>query len=187
MQFTTVTTKEKIDFVKNHEVDLSISAITISCERWKDVAFSTGYLNATHAYLVRADSPIHDAEGLSGARVCMTSGSTSIKRFDALNDNLRSEGKRTARPVLVDTRNDCHLQLQEGTADAYLGHDTFIAGMKCHEDLQLRTFPEGTVSTYGIAVGKEHTYFVRYVNAVLEQLRVEGSFPQWPSKEEMCR
>ena len=80
--------------------------------------------------------------------------------------------------MLVDTRNDCHLQLQEGTADAYLGHDTFIDGMMCHEDLQLRTFPEGTVSTYGIAFGKEHTYFVQLrERGAGEQLRVEGSLP----------
>jgi polar amino acid transport system substrate-binding protein len=187
VQFTTVTTKQKIDFVKRGDVDLSISAITISCERWRDVAFTEGYLHATHAYLARAESGIRDVEGLSGARVCMTQGSTSIKRFDALNEHLSSEGKRPARAVLVDTRNDCHLQLQEGTADAYLGHDTFIAGMMCREGSQLRTFPEGTVSTYGIAIGKDHTYFVRYVNAVLEELRTEGSFPRWPSNEELCR
>jgi polar amino acid transport system substrate-binding protein len=186
VQFTTVTTKQKIDFVKSHDVDLSISAITTSCERWNDVTFSTGYLTATHAYLVRADSPIHDAEGLAGRRLCMTAGSSSIKRFDALNERLRTEGKREARSVLVDTRNDCHLQLEEGTADAYLGHDRFIEGMTCHVEAQLRTFPEGTQSTYGIAVAKDHPYFVRYVNGVLDKLHAEGDFPAWPTREELC-
>jgi hypothetical protein len=50
------------------------------------------------------------------------------------------------------------------------------------QDPGLRTVEEGTVSRYGIAMNKHHTYFVRYVNGVLDKLahrirkvEIEGS------------
>jgi polar amino acid transport system substrate-binding protein len=78
-----------------------------------------------------------------------------------------------ARPVLVDARTDCLVDLQEGSVDAYLGHDTFLVGM-VDQDPNLRIVNEGTPQHYGIAIGKEHTYFVQYVNGVLEELRANG-------------
>ena len=128
VQFVTVTTKEKIDLVKSGEVDLSISAISITCARSKEVAFSTDYLRATQAFLVRRDSSIETKDDLSGKRVCVTAGSTSVGILERMNADFEAVREETIAPVLVDTRNDCHLELQEGTVDAYLGHDTFIPG-----------------------------------------------------------
>ena len=179
VRFETVTTKEKIDLPKLGKVDLSISAISITCERWKDVAFSTEYLRARQAYLVRNESPIKTKEDLAGARVCVTTGSTSVGILDDWNTGyLEPQGKQPAKPVLVDTRNDCLLELQEGTVDAYLGHDTFINAMLL-QDPGLRALPEGTVSHYGIAMNndEDHNYFVRYVNGVLDELRADGTLP----------
>ena len=122
---------------------------------------------------MRNESPIKSKEDLSGARVCVTTGSTSVNILDEWNTGyLEKQGKKPAKPVLVDTRNDCLLELQEGTVDAYLGHDTFINPMLM-QDPGLRAVPEGTVSHYGIAMNndKQHNYFVQYVNGVLDELR----------------
>ena len=78
--------------------------------------------------------------------------------------------------MLVDTRNDCLLAIQEGTVDAYLGHNTFINGM-LEQDPGLRTVEKGTASRYGIAMNLDHTYFVQYVNGVLDELRADGTLP----------
>ena len=75
--------------------------------------------------------------------------------------------------MLVDTRNDCQVELQEGEADAYLGHDTFIVGM-IDQDPTLDIVDEVEKSHYGIAIGRTIRTFAQYVNGVLQQLRDNG-------------
>ena len=185
VKFVTVTTKQKVDFPRDRTVDLAISAISITCTRASDVAFSDPYLRTEHEYLVPQGSPIHDKRDVAGARVCMTKGSTSIAILDGYNDEFRRERRPQAKPVLVDTRNDCHLQLQEGTVDAYLGHATFLRGM-LDQDPGVRAVNEGTISRYAIAMSKktDHTYFVQYVNAMLADLRAEGVLPALASVDQ---
>jgi polar amino acid transport system substrate-binding protein len=173
VQFKTVTTKEKIEFPRDGKADLAISAISMTCERWEDVAFSSEYLATRHKYLVQGESTIASKDDVAGKRVCVTKGSTSIGILDRANAAFRQQGRKPATIVPVDARTDCLLQVQEGTVDAYLGHDTFLTGM-LEQNRALRVVDEGTLQHYGIAIAPEHTYFVQYVNAVLAELRAEG-------------
>lgn len=174
IRFKTVTTKQKIEYAKDGKVDLAVSAISMTCDRWQDVAFSTEYLRARHAFLVRKDSKIATPDDVGGRRVCMTKGSTSIAVLDEIDQHLETQGKDPADPVLVDARNDCLLALQEGSVDAYLGHDTFLVGMIAQDD-NVRIVDQGTPQHYGIAVNQDHTYFVQYINGLLAELRADGT------------
>ena len=53
VQFKTVAPKEKIDFPAEGKVDIAISAISMTCDRWKEVAFSSALLRG-QARLPRA-------------------------------------------------------------------------------------------------------------------------------------
>jgi len=168
LQLVTVTTRQKVEYPAHGDVDLAISAISMTCERWGSVAFSSEYFTAHHAFLVRDDSPLHAVSDLAGQRVCMTRGSTSI----AILAGIGLQPPPRAR--LVDARTDCLVALQEGEADAYFGHDTFLVGM-AHQDPGLRIVTEGDAQHYGIAVNPHDVTLVRYVNAVLDQLRDDGT------------
>ena len=176
VQFKTVTTKEKIDFPALDEVDMSISAISMTCERWEKVAFSSVYLTAVPTFLVRHQSKITTRDQLAGKRVCVTLGSTSVALMTSINQEFDRQGAKPAVVVPVDVRTDCLLELQEGMVDAYLGHDTFLIGMK-EQNPELESFPAGgpEQQQYGIAINQDHTYFVQYVNGVLQEMRDDGS------------
>jgi polar amino acid transport system substrate-binding protein len=164
VKFRTVLTADKNRVVADGKVDLTASAISMTCKRWSQVAFSTEYFTAAHKLMVRESSGINGVADLSDRTVCVTEGSSSV--------DLLEEVAPDARMLAVPGRTDCLVALQEGEADAYLAHDTFLRAMHEQDPLNTVILPE-MISTqhYGIAIPKENTDLVRFVNAVLQQMR----------------
>jgi polar amino acid transport system substrate-binding protein len=166
-------TSEKTDAVKHQDVDITISAVSMSCSRSEDVDFSAEYYTAHQTFLVRTDSDIRERGDLAGRTVCVTTRSSSI-------GILRSEvpdAVRQERPA----RTDCLLALQQGEADAYFGHDTFLYGMLEQDPtLEVRELldPALTVSHYGIAVNRQHRELTRLINFYLEGMVKDGTWAE---------
>jgi polar amino acid transport system substrate-binding protein len=162
---------EKTNAVEHLLVDLTISAVSMSCDRWERVDFSTEYYTAHQMFLVRLDSDIRTLSDLDGRTVCVTSNSSSLKI-------LRRE-VRAAEPLERSARTDCLVALQLGEADAYFGHDTFQYGMLEQDPtVEIRNLlpADVTVSHYGIAVNKQHPELTRLINAYLEQIIADGTW-----------
>jgi polar amino acid transport system substrate-binding protein len=187
LQFDTVTTAQKIAVVTAGEVDLTASAVTMTCGRWRDVSFSTPYYLALQKVLVRADAQgvavfpdgtsVPDVTdvgaldtALAGRKVCWTTGSTSI-------DNIR-QFLPHAKVTQVDTRTDCLMALQEGEIDAVSTHDTFLLGYQQQDPNTAILAPSFSVQPYGIAVAKDRQDLVRFLNALISQLRDNGVLEQ---------
>jgi polar amino acid transport system substrate-binding protein len=167
-----VTTAERSTAVESGKVDLVASLYSITCDRWRDFDFSTEYYAAKQGVLVPFDSPIKTVSNLNGKRVCATKTSTSI-------DQIR---KFAPHAILdpVDLRPECLVHLQEGTADAITSDDTILYGLM-RQDSQTRLLTDDLhqPERYGIAINQAHPDFVRFVNAVLEQIRSDGRWEQY--------
>ena len=88
--------------------------------------FSSEYFTTDQKLLVRDDSDDPSTSSdLAGKTVCMTTGSSSIETSSTRSRLAHAKRSRCSVPA----RTDCLVALQEGTADAYFGHETFLYGM----------------------------------------------------------
>lgn len=158
-----------LPLVRDQTVDLAIDAVTVTCERLQDVAFSTIYYNASQRVLVPIDSAATQLQDLAGKKVCATKGTTSIKfiREYASSPPLV--------PYPVGLRSDCLVALQDRKVDAVSADDTILAGFQRQDPYTKVIGPPLKPEPYGMAINQGHPEFVRFVNGVLEGLRADGT------------
>ena len=130
------------------------------------VDFSSVYFEAAQRVLVLKNSTATSLDSLHGQKVCATSGSDSVDRI--------SEHK--AIPVQVPYWTDCLVLLQQGDVAAISTDDSILDGLAAQDPWTKLIGPRLTEEPYGLAISKQHPEFVRFVNAVLQQLRTNG---QW--------
>jgi len=78
---------------------------------------------------------------------------------------------------------DCLVLLQQGDVAAISTDDTILDGLAAQDPWTKLVGPPLTNEPYGLAISKQHQDFVRFVNAVLQQLRTNGqwaaSYARW--------
>jgi polar amino acid transport system substrate-binding protein len=165
--FKAISDDQRIPDVRSGAVDIVAHTMTINCERLKEVDFSTVYFDAGQRVLVEANSPAKSLADLGGKRVCATAGSTSIDNIKHLSHAI---------PVPVTYWTDCLVLLQQGDVAAISTDDTILDGLAAQDPWTKIVGPRFTSEPYGLAISQQHSDFVRFVNAVLQQLRTNG---QW--------
>lgn len=170
IEFKAATSAQRIPLVKSGAVDILASLVTMTCDRWQDVDFSSVYYLAHQKVLVRSGAGIAGVADLDGKRVCATFGSTSIVNIQKIAPRVILYG--------VSTRADCLVALQEGKVDAISTDDTILEGLHAQDPTtQVLTQPL-TDEPYGMAIGKGHPEFIQFVNAVLDQIRRNGTWAE---------
>jgi len=71
---------------------------------------------------------------------------------------------------------DCLVLLQQGDVVAISTDDSILDGLAAQDPWTKIIGKPLTSEPYGLAISKQHPEFVRFVNAVLQQLRTDG---QW--------
>jgi polar amino acid transport system substrate-binding protein len=149
-------------------VDIVIDSMTINCDRWRHVAFSTDYMDAGQRVLVPSSSTADSIHDLGGKRVCAAGGTTSIATLAGLKNPA-------VVPVPVKDWTDCLMLMQLGKVDAVSTDDTILIGLQKQDPNTKLVGPRFTDEPHGIAMQPQQTDFVRFVNGVLEQMRQDGT------------
>ena len=174
LQFRVITSGRRIEVLQQHEVDLVARAFTITCDRWEDIAFSAEYFRSGQKVLVPLDSDARGLQDLDGARVCAPEGTTTI---DRLADFPGVEA------VGAQTHTRCLVLFQQGKVDAITGDDTILAGFAAQDPYAKVVGEAISEEPYGIGVAADQVDLVRFVNAVLDEVKSDGrwqeSYERW--------
>jgi glutamate/aspartate transport system substrate-binding protein len=123
IQYTPVTSQNRIPLVQNGTVDLECGSTTNNATRAKDVSFAvTTYVEEVRI-LTKASSGINGIGDLKGKTVATTTGTTSVQ---TLRKNKRAEGI-DFKEVMGKDHADSFLLLESGRADAFVMDGSILA------------------------------------------------------------
>lgn len=178
VEFVAIPKSERVDVLLGDEpLDLVADTFTITCARAADIDFSSVYFTSGQRLLVRTDDPATSVEEIAAraepgdgddpaASVCAPAGSTSLRNLEAL--------PTPPRLVSAASQGACLVKLQQGEVAAVSTDDTILAGMVA-QDPNLHIVGEPfSIELYGLGLPPGHDEWVRYVNAVLEDVRASG-------------
>lgn len=168
VEYRILSSADRIEALENNEVDVVVKTMTITCERKERVNFSTAYLTANQRILAPRDSNIRQSSDLSGKRVCVAKGTTSLERIQQI----------TPPPLIVGvvTWADCLVALQQRQVDAVSTDDSILAGLVSQDPYLHIVGPSMNEEPYGIGVNKQNTGLVRFVNGTLQRIKQDGTW-----------
>lgn len=153
-------------------IDMAIAGMTITEEKKEQVLFSDPYFNAQQQVIVRADyEDIQSLDDLKDKVVAVQEGTTGhvlVSETLGLPDN---------QIISFKSANDAILELKAGRADCVV-IDTAPANVFVAEndDLKILDGIETEKEEYGIAIKKDNPELLETVNAVLAEMKEDGSY-----------
>jgi polar amino acid transport system substrate-binding protein len=168
VEYRILSSADRVAALQNDQVDVVVKTMTITCERKKQVNFSTVYFNANQRIMAPRDSTIAQPSDLSGKRVCVAKGTTSLQRIQRISPS----------PIIVAvvTWADCLVALQQRQVDAVSTDDSILAGLVAQDPYLHIVGPSLSEEPYGIGINLRDTGLVRFVNGTLERVRRDGTW-----------
>jgi polar amino acid transport system substrate-binding protein len=140
--------------------------MTMTCDRWTKIAFSSEYYHSGQKLLVSKGSTAVTLADMKGRRVCAPAGTSSLDKLRTFQGVI---------PVVAANHTGCLVLFQQGKADGITGDDIVLAGLRAQDPYAVVTKAGAiTAEPYGIGFNKANVYFVRYVNALLADMRSDG-------------
>ena len=167
VQYIVVPIADRDKVIERRQVDMVVNTYSVTCARQRKVEYSTAYLAGSQRVLVPAGSGVAEIEDLAGQRVCTSRGSTNEEVLRALPVRLEV--------VTLPSIADCVVELQRGRVAAVSSEDVILAGLAA-QDPQVEVVGRELLSSqYAVGMSPQTPDLVRFVNAVLERARADGT------------
>ena len=105
-QLTVITAAQRIPALQEGQVDMVARNMTINCDRWTQIAFSSEYYRSGQKILVRKGSKATTLADLAGEQVCAPKGTSSMANL--------IEKAPEAIAVGADNHTGCLVLFQQG-------------------------------------------------------------------------
>jgi polar amino acid transport system substrate-binding protein len=169
VELRVITAADRLPVLEKKEVDVVVRNMTITCDRWKTIAFSAEYYRAGQKILIRKGSTITGLASLAGKQVCAPTGTSSLTNLVRLAPQ--------AIPVPATNHTECLVNLQQGKVEAITGDDTVLAGLASQDPYAVVLSEKAfTAEPYGVGIPADQVDMVKFVNAVLENNRASGEW-----------
>jgi polar amino acid transport system substrate-binding protein len=168
IQIKVIAYDKRVSSAADGSVDIVADTMTANCDRWRDVNFSSIYYEAGQKVLVSKTSTAKSIEDLGGKKVCSAAGSTSFENIG----KVRTKPVPVAKPAF----GDCLVAFQRNEVDGISTDDTILAGMAAQDPYAKVIGRRFTEEPYAMAMSNAHPEFARFVNAVLERNRADGTW-----------
>jgi polar amino acid transport system substrate-binding protein len=178
VEFKSISDAQRIPAITRGSVDIVAHTMTITCDRLRQVDFSSVYFDAHQRVLVPDNSAATGGlADLGGQKVCATAGSDSVSTILG----YPTHPKVVQEPFWT----DCLVLLQQDQVAAISTDDAILYGLQAQDPFTRVVGPELTDEPYGLAMSRQHQDFVRFVNAVLAREESDGawekSYQHWVS------
>ncbi|MET4166564.1 polar amino acid transport system substrate-binding protein [Gordonia terrae] len=170
VEFQVLSSAQRIDALRDMTVDVVIKTMSITCDRLRDISFSAPYYVASQRILSFRNSNVTGPAQLADKRVCAARGTTSIGRIQAIQPR--------ATIVSTTTWADCLVLMQQGQIDAATTDDAILAGLAAQDPWLRVVGPSLGEEFYGVGIPKGQDDMIRFVNGVLERIRVTGRWQE---------
>lgn len=171
LDFVVIPYNQRIPKLRSGDVDIVAHTMTINCVRWQQIAFTSEYYTSGQRVLVEVTSPYTSIDELNaaGATVCVPDGSTNQEKLADYS---------AIKAVAVPDISDCLVALQAGEVQAITGDDTVLAGLGAQDPATAVVGDSFTAEPYGLGIPAERIDLVKFVNALLDEMRTDG---RWQS------
>jgi polar amino acid transport system substrate-binding protein len=175
LQQIVITADDRIPLLQDRSLDMVARNMTMRCDRWTKIAFSSEYYRSGQKVLIskallktNKDAASWGLADLKDKRVCAPTGTNSLTKLQSVKGPI---------PVTASNHTGCLVLLQQGKADAITGDDTVLAGLAAQDPNTVITSAKAiTAEPYGLGFNKADVYLVRYVNRVLADLVADGEW-----------
>jgi polar amino acid transport system substrate-binding protein len=176
--------------VTQGRADLAASAITVTPERARDLAFVTYFETGTQWVTSSANELGIFPNSACGARVAVQEGTIQVADLAARSAQCQSDGRPAVDAVEYPLQSDVSAALLSGEADAFLSDQPAAQwavrqgggpiGAASTTTTKQLTFAGSSydVQPYGLAFDPEQTELAQAFVAALKQLVADGSYGQ---------
>ncbi|WP_375162186.1 glutamate ABC transporter substrate-binding protein [Fictibacillus sp. WQ 8-8] len=175
LELKEVTSKTRVQMLKNGDIDAIIATMTITEDRKKEVNFSDVYFKAGQSLLVKKGSKIQGIDDVKkGTKVLAVKGSTSVQ-------NIKDKSP-DAQVLEFENYAEAFTALKAGKGDALTTDNSILYGMADQDSNYQLVGQPFTDEPYGIALNKGDDKFTKYVNKFLKELKDSGEYDKIKSR-----
>ena len=182
IKFVPITSQNRIPLLQNGTYDFECGSTTNNLERQKQVNFSNTFFIVGTRILVAKDSGLTDFPDLNGKTVAVTSGTTSEKILNRMNDAADFDVKI----ISLKDHGDSFRAVESGRAVAFFIDDALLAGERAKAKKPELWDIVGTPKSfeaYGCMLRKGDDQFKALVDTAIAEMQTSGeatkSFDIW--------